>query len=730
MSIFTKSLLLLGMPLMAMSANAESNPVDNHGTDLTKFVYKAKNSRNVFASPRQTETRNIDARMMLRTGAFNSAEPAPGFGPVNSITATETFGDIDFPGGETWFYTVDTEYNYIQHNEYWTEAILKGYTIKIYNEKRELVGTIEDDFPYLADETRVPYFDVTPIITKNFFNDDDKYEVMVGAAINTDAIGYVRYRTYIYQIDPESTEITTDFHSTIDGMVSDVCDATLPGGEENVYMTFTREHLDADESYEELYEKWQKNPKDVDWWNDWFMKQLMEIEVYGKADASGELQSVLNYSIPMQCLPGDQESTPMLMSIPRDGRAYFVCSQYAQSFYNPHGMGYNEALTMREENGLVIEVFKVTGMDHELIQTTSIPVTKAVNEDVLASYYSVGDFRYRDDVRWREDGLADFFITVSNYVTSSDESSPKGYYAYSAEGSLQATLATDVMGTRALSDIEGFEPQQMFVTYQNNTLTYSFVNLISFEQPLALDYMLQVYGDPDPMTTNLDRVAHGDSYAYVAEMRYPLEDDGQAFMRFAWLADDGSFIRFDQVNLGTNIMYAQSYLSGQVLRPGYYVSGDVPAYMILLKRGQGDGTNQEELLIAEACTDEYPEGRDLLLLGPCDKGVLSSIYPVSSGESNSLVVIYVSDNAITVDTYALPLDKDSSSVGGIATDSKAPVFVYDGATVTVSGEAPVHVIDLQGRMVASGNGSVFVGNLASGVYVVESNGTSRKLFVK
>ena len=106
-----------------------------------------------------------------------------GISPEVTFSSDDRIGDIDGPNNELWFYTSSMVYKYIQH-QYYVEEYLLEYKFDVYNASGNLVGTIHDKMRYGEDEVRVVECSLVPMVTQKFFNDDEKYELMVGLGVN------------------------------------------------------------------------------------------------------------------------------------------------------------------------------------------------------------------------------------------------------------------------------------------------------------------------------------------------------------------------------------------------------------------------------------------------------------------------------------------------------------------------------------------------------------------
>ncbi len=697
--------------LSTLSAAAGNQALAPAKFDLTKHVYQFE-AETAFSGPRVDKI-NAANKQILSRAAQKSAAAFETPTPDNHYDKFSDLGDIDGPNGEVWYYTMQLENEEIKY-EYFSDYILQSYTIDIYDNNHKYVGTIKDKMDYQEGEVRVVQCEVLPSITQKFFNNDDKFEVVVSLAVNWKP-GINHYRSVVYQLDGQKDESGDDvIVSTLPGLVGDVLDATVPGGEENVYMTLMIEDYPGEYPYD------QEGTEAV--W-DYIMGLNLQFDIYGKVENNGDLNRVLSHKIPLQCLPGDQENTAIMISMFENNTPYVVFSRYKESFYNPY-YSIEQDLTMREDNSLVIDIYKLGANDANVVQTTEVKVTKDEGAEILATYYSIGDLRYRGDINFTgygNDGKATFIVCAGNKYVGNDESLVTSYYIVEPDGTVRTTLFRNAYSAVSIADLPGFEPQAFFVTYDySGNAIYSFVDLVSGKQALQISNMIQVEdSDPDPMTTNIARVLSGDSYMYVAEMQYPVDIDDNSYMRMAWFDAKGKFDHFDNVNMGKYVYYAQCYLTTDALSNKYFYSDDNMEYMLLIKRGQGDDTKIEELLIATAQCEDYPDGRDLLLLGPdAERGPLASAYVYESAGFPTLSVAYGSATSkmYSVDFYRLPFDW-AAGVNDIIADADLA-------------DAPAEVFNLQGIRIASIENLAGLDNLDAGLYIVRQGDVTKKIVKK
>lgn len=655
---------------------------------------------NINDSERKAKIEHINREMIRNEASMPPADDPSYPSPDFSFGPTVMSGDIDGPDGEVWYYTAKMVNKPIKY-EYFTEYLLREYSFTIYDNDMNVVGTIHDKMRYEGTEYRVPDCSLLPVITQHYFNDDDKYEVIVGMAINTAVPGVMHDRTYVYSLggEKETLEVedvsnddgsgkpgemvTKEFDKPIyrlDSMIADVLDASKDENEEFYFTVYgdyssrkdTRAGSTEPDNDNSGGSNLSQEEKDKIWEN--MTRQSMAMSVLGKMGDDGKLRHVFTYRIPMLSMPGDQESSLFQISINNDLGSYFVISYYKEPFWNPY-YTIDDPLTMRESNSLMVDVYKVENFTAEKIQSTEIPFVKDNGASVLATYMSVGDLRYRQDVNFKDftnDGRAAFYITQNNYGVG--EQSSYNYYVYGPDGGNKplVTLFRGADSALGLSDIPGHEPQQLFVELVGSTYYFSFVDLISGKSHGDISYNLIIDEDSDPekMTANIDRTPAGNSYQYAVELRVPIVDDNENdLIRIAWLDDKLEYIRTDHVNLGTGVFYASVYIDGNALRPDIFYKDEqnLNEYLVLIKRGLSNGGTTEELLVGQGTPLGDTSGKTLLLTGANERGALRTIFLYADQENPTLVVYRSGARGYTLDSYNLPFN--TSAVTELETDN-------------------------------------------------------------
>ncbi len=762
MKIYHTILSAVALTFMGMVGNDASAKVGanvlQREVNVQNLMRRMAPNAGIFESNRTVKTAAINTMITSKVAPLFDAPNYPTPVPDVTVGPNRAFRDMDGPNGEIWYYTTQLVSRPIPH-EYYTEYILEEYTFDIFDANMAYVGTVHDKMHYQDDEVRVPGpdigIDLLPVVTKNFFNGDDLYEVVVSIAVNTTTPGKNHYRSVIYSINGEKevypiyNAATKEYEpkecdkivTTYPAFVGDVLNASNADKEE-VYMTFMDEIMP--ESFFYSYAEGatdESDPADSRFWKD-LISYRYNFQVYGKADAAGNLQKVKEINLPIIQSQGDQESTPPLMTFIHDGVCYIAFPYYEEPFFNPYSSPY-EDMSMRETNNLVIELFKLHDFQADLISTTKVPMTKDNKNGVLATYYSVGDLRYTKDVDFGSFGNPDmpvYYITRCNYVITTDGKDDFCYYAYDVDGNKIRTIFEYADANMELTQATGLKPEHMFVDIDDDgDYRYNMVDLVDgydAQKTVKISSLLRLDPDDDGdlMMANVDRVPLKDgSYKYAFEMRVPgVDDDENDIMRVAWFNADGKFDRLDGINMGKNVYFAQTYINGSVLNPDLFTDqDDEHEYMVLIKRGIDatgvSSASQEELIVAQPQSEANPEGKTFLHLTPCEKGVLASVGVAQSNGVKSMNITYASEGADNsteyyTDFYYLPFKLDA--IQEITDTAAAGNISYNGTVIAAEGS--IEIFNLKGIAVAAGINEVNVASLPAGIYVAVSGGKAYK----
>lgn len=739
MTNFNRILISAAIIGMTMTS-ATATPKGPRDFDLSRFAYKSArgSEKKAFSPERMAKINSINS--MLARGSQE------GFSPEVTFSSDDRIGDIDGPNNELWFYTSSMVYKYIPH-EYYVEEVLLEYKFDVYNASGDLVGTIHDKMRYEENEVRVVECSLVPMISQKFFNDDDKYELMVGLGVNRTKVyadGTTEwmpnsYRSMVYSLggeketleveDSKGKIVTKDFDKPVyrmEGSLGDVLDASVDGKEE-IYLTFYEESLPEYSDDDIISGEGGPTVSDSFWEN--LTASHITLRVRGKVDADGNMPEIMSTEIPLLSMPGDQENTPFMMSFRNGDESYYLTQYYKDIFYNKYDSPTDD-LTMKEHNSLMIDLYKISGGEMTKVSTTEVPFVKDSKDRLLFSFHSVGDFRYSEDINFNEDGEPTFFVTKNNYFA--DEHAEYSYYHYGKDGKKLNDIFENAQSNMPMTNIDGMEPQQMFVTEGNAEYIFHFVDLLSGVERAAFSCYLETDpdSDPDMMTANIDRTKIGDTYQYAVEMRTPTVDENDnSLMRIGWLDANGQFLKMDEVNMGQYVVYAQCYIDGYCLQKDFYLKDEPNEYMMLIKRGIDANTLREDLLIGQALNPDAPEGRDVLLLTADNRGALNTINPYTSLENPMLHVYYYNQNSgkMALDIYYLPFD--ATGIAEIDTNTTDSAISYDGVAVKAASHE-ISIFDIQGKLLRNGRESVIVSDLGAGVYVAIANGEIRKFIVK
>ena len=718
-----KSLTLIALAVSCQAAMPAYAVRFSEGESMTMPALSARfaSASRVSAANRAVVVNTINRDLtvnVVKPVSDNQGEAEFALTPAISNGPVSSFLDLDGPDGELWYYTSDLFINTVQH-PYYKEQVLQAYRFDIYDSSFNHVGTIYDKMEYADDELRVPGpaagISLLPVVTKNFFNSTDDLEVVVGITVNTTTYGLNHTYSRVYSIGGDKVEKTIFDNEHPEGyqMMCDVVIKELPD--------LTADVIDASADGEENY---------------YFgFSTGSSVSYYGKASSDdGDLKLIHTFSVENSYqVQGDFENTPILVSFCRGGKSYVVFPTYREAFFDfvtlDDGAG-SEDMVMHQGNYLDIRLYILDNEKATLVQTTSIPVIKDDDDDVLATYYQVGGFRWADDVSFdtfTNDGLASFYVTRSNYLRSTDGISDYCFYVYDPDGNKIKTIFEYADQYFGLSDVEGCNPQYLFTSYTTEGYYYNMVDIVTGDKKSIYSYIDTGYDEPELISANVDRVDMGDgSYKYAFEMRVPLlDEDDNTVMRVAWLNEDGSLYKIDNINMGKNIDYAQCYISGEALHPDFFNEDDVQEYMVLVKYITAAG-NEEHLLVAQACTDENPNGKELLRLTPCEKGTLSMVSLTPLNGEMMLYVLYSNDSAYTADFYNLPLE--SNELGGISAPVSEGIY-FDGTDVVAPG-LDISVYNVSGIKVAGAYNICNTSDLSAGIYMVVTKKGTRKILVK
>ncbi len=556
---------------------------------------------------------------------------------VNSykLPASSQAGYLDSPTGETWFYTVDFESTKVQH-EYYTEEIINGFTITVYDAAFNKLGEICDDVELREGELRVAQVQVGAQVTSKFFNVDSNYELMVFLSYNT--AEYVNVdRTYVYSID--SASVTTSSCAVIDGYYVDAINSATDAWSEKFWITFYTEEDTETPTVGNVF-----NTGD------------MVLTTYKSAGYSGMEAPKLVNRIPLIVASGE-DYIPMVSTV-KDGVPYFAVNRLKYCWYEDPFDYSNENPTA--DNSLIIDVYSApTSWSSELEKhsTTTIPLD-ATLENRFFLYN--GNFSYTDDFtldRYTTDGTPAFVITRANLTGMDSYDYDFDVYkgaarGEDADGQYLFSIGKGTQGGIFMSDVAGFDPQVMFIMNDGAQYTMVFTNVLTGE----VEHSIPVASSGMALTSETDRVPYGDSYLYVASQAHGEgQPNGDTYAYMAYFNPEGTLHHADRLNLGKFVDYAAVYTAADGFDPYIFNLDSKREYMALVKRRDSETSygNHEELMVVS----EDPADAPVYVYVPtAEEGELVTVYFANLGTDNPvLVVVTTVDGKYITTAHKLPM---------------------------------------------------------------------------
>lgn len=627
--------------------------------------------------------------------------------PTVEFKGLSSYDFLEAPDGTTWFYTAEYEIEYVKVSEWYTEEHIVGYTFTIYDSAFKEVGKIKDKITFGKGETKVAHAVLDPALSAKFFNADGNYEVMVYLAMNTSYdFGYeVHYYNKVYSIggkkDADGNDVSI---TTMQGRCVDVFNAATESGGEDCFYTFV----------EDIY----PDPNDfgMDDYLDYINAAKTQVSVYAKANGNEGPKLAFEKDIYLTRYPGDTTDGIYLITKTVGGTPYFIFSQYEKPYFiDPTGFATNENAT--PDNSLVIETYAYNnGMN--LLSTTKIPVEiKETMGEINYTFYSIGSVAWKGDVDMSVNGTpqAPAFLVARDYTKASNlEEVASSYDIFDNKGQLKHNLAANTDGIIMLSNLEGQQPQALFVNAvgeeEDAQYVFNFIDLYSGEKVLSLPQDF----NGDPITASCERVATADGdYQYAFVMTYyDTDEEDNDYQRVAWVNRKGETVRIDKINLGKNAMASSVNMYPECLSPHLYDTDDAMEYAVLVKRFTGETTKNEFLVVDD-------NGNWYATFSDADgKGdpLMFSILP--GADKNRLQMVYRTyDGIYNIDIYDMPFKSDDTAIEETVTGHADSFISLNGTTVSAPG-ACIEVYTPTGVKVLAGNGSVSLESLAHDIYII------------
>lgn len=652
------------MAALGMSA-ASPGPQTKVTPDISNLRYQARNHKTMFDSERSLQISDLNARIDARN--HQPVSRAASLTPDFSIPASDQYEYIDGPGGAVYFCSAEFETEDFVINEYYTRRDITAYNFTVYDHNLNVVGTIRGKVQLDSvsnpdnPEIRVASMGMTPIITRRFFNSDDKLEALVYFNFNTPDNSVIS-RSLAFQLGGAKDEDGYDKPiCAISGNLCDVLEAPADKWSEDFYLSFVSDYQFPIEEGDESFGAYVNSLGAL-------------IETYKKAPY-GSTQPVkfFEYKMRINDWPGDQESATPFLSRAIDGKPYFIINGYTDGLWEFDEIGeygYPDQ-TWNPDTKFFVDIYQPTSLDNpNLLQHTEIDMELSEGDNVFATFYYLGNLAYTDDVNFDycdEPGKANLVITTKDW-TGAEMGTTSTYYLYAPNGQTIALLGKDVDGSLALSDVSGQEPEYMFVHYSDGEYTFDFLNPFNANHHHSFGQTLPYNGKWESLYVNADRVAFGNSYRYCFELgAIGLDADGNDIMRLAWIDPDGQITGIEEVNMGRDVHLAKVYLSQETLNPYLFDTTPEREYMIILKRGiDGSSSIREEFIISSAISEANPKGKILLEITPDEtRGNLIQVATLDVETNPKLWVMFYENvsSKYWQEFYRLPFSKFAGGDG-------------------------------------------------------------------
>lgn len=540
-----------------------------------------------------------------------------------NTSPSSTWGILNTQEGEEWMYTINYNYYVPADNPY--DSTIESAEITVYDSNFKLVKTFTANFELGENETSINYVELTPTLSKKFFNIDNNYEVMLYVHATTEDYTGHDY-TQIYSLG------SGEHLSTIEGYNVGVIDNSPDAWSENYIMAFMRE--------------------DINFTDDGDMDYLMHFDIYSKASYAGGSQLLHTFDVDYELFSGaGNYALPILMNH-HDNKMYYALPRYEKPFF---------AGAMTDEttpdNNFIIELFDE---NFQLVKTTTIPME--LEEGALFTFPGMGELMGNADLDFDlfSDGTEPMYIIGNeNYIPGADEFTTS-LYVYDTNGNLVNNIVRNCDNYIRMTDVKGYNPQWCFYFADETTGgEYHFIDLPSCNESAHIPV---IFAD-NAVSNELDRVPVGDGYQYAASLAYgDVDASGKTFHSIAWFNPDGSHNHTDEITLGTDIAMAMPYVAGFVLNPYLLNTDENVEYMFLVKEYINPSMSSE----TKEYLRVYSNSEMILNIGPNeDTGdILRSIFFINVGKQNpKLVVAYYGDKGYTLNSLALPLSKFAGGEG-------------------------------------------------------------------
>ena len=553
----------------------------------------------------------ISMMLMLIVGASAATAQTSQSKPMDN------YGFLNAPDGSTWTYTASFEKKYGDYTM---------VTLDVYNDSKELVGTIVDSLKLDSTMLAINQAEINPLVTKQFFNNDSKYELML--FLHAQTKNYEgKFFNHVFSI--ADGETVTEPVTTVEGR--QIYAQNTSEFNENYVMIFARDSASTSKDYTLCYD-------------------IRRKVAYGDKDGIRH-----TFRVPYANVAALTDLQPIFM-VQSGYDQYYVLQQYEKPYFDPN-TPLDQDPVVNPDNNLVItfinKIFKT-------VHTTKIPITQDENQKLLYTFPMLGGLEGAKDILLNYDGDKPAYIITKEKYNLESDGSITSFYKYDVDGKELNTIAENTLGRIKMSSVVGQEEQWMFMKEEYDG-EFFFVDLPSCTPRAEISVYLE---DGRTISSQIDRYPMGKSYEYaVALLQGNNEEDGTISQDIAWLNADGSFNRYENINLGKYIEAAQVNITADALNPWVMHTDDAREYMVLVKRYNPNNTSDKETAFLVCNT----KGEILLDYGKDEeKGELNMVYLMDKGANPSILCVYQKNGALTMHYTPLPLNKVELKGAGTA----------------------------------------------------------------
>ncbi|MDE6332378.1 MAG: hypothetical protein K2L80_07220, partial [Muribaculaceae bacterium] len=558
--------------------------------------------------------------------------------PGNIIDGADNFTFLDGPDGTTWFCYTTCSHN---GNDVSASTTME---FTVYDSEFRLVGKVKHRS---ESEPTVKAIEISPVVTRAFFNSDDNFEIIVGSA--RDCGGKpTDYVSHVYSIGGMKDDDGFDMPlSEINGYTALATSGYNDRKHEIAYLGFISETY-GDNAGDEAGK--------------------YRLIIYRNAGDEAAPAEYAALEVDTSCVPGDN-SAPFATLYNHNGNIGLAFSRY------------EKPLLSESDNSLVIELFSFGEEQLIPVQTTKIP-SEPGNTPDKATFFSIGTFRINGDINIGDidpdnPDRAAFIVTRESHDPA-DNSISKSLAHYDADGRHIRTICDDMDVFVLFNDIKGFEPQCLFIGNDSGgdrmmhiSDIYSGNTLLSIPQNL----------EGLSLSANANRIAkpHGYIWAFECESTYTGDE---TTAKVAWIDTDGQIARIDENNLGPDVESARLYPGGTALSPFLFNSDTAHEYMYLVKRRNGATPTAEDEFIVVS-----PDGNTLLATGS-DNSVEfmdAGLFDTRSGLQLGITFRNRENGQYTQEFHALPLESFAGGEGTMAN----PYRIAEPGDILLIGKEPM-----------------------------------------